>query len=452
MAIYQAYDLRGLYPQEINEDLAYQLGQALPHYFKKKQIAVGRDMRLSSPVLTNALIKGIRQQNADVFDLGLVGTEIVSFASGFYHWATVMITASHNEPNRNGFKICGPGARQIAAETGLPQLVKLLDRNWVQPKHRGRVIKKNVWSNFKKYIFSLVQLDQLRPLKIVVDAGNGMAGKIVPFIFKDLPLKIVPMYFELDGAFPNHLPDPTLPQVLEACQQQVKAKKADLGVVFDGDADRVVLIDERGEVVDNSLTIALMSREFLRKNPGATIVYNAVCSRIVPEVIGQFKGKAVRCPVGYANVKKAMKNHQAIFGGEASGHYMYKSFYFAESAILSCLLILGIISREKRPFFKIVQPFKKYVYEVIPFDLNNKKLKEILPKKFAKEFSDGQQDWLDGLTVNYPEWWFNLRGSGTAPIMRFTIEAKTRKLLEQKKKHLLTLLKEIKDKEIKDVK
>lgn len=443
MVIYQAYDLRGLYPQEINKELAYKLGQALPHYFRRRQIAVGRDMRLSSLALFKAITAGIVQQGADVLDLGLVGTEMTYFASGFYRWPSVMITASHNEANRNGFKMCRPGAEHIAAETGLPDVLKLLDKKWSQTRAKGRVSKKNIWPDFKKHIFSLVGTKQLKSLKIVADAGNAIAGKMVPYIFKSLPFKIYPLYFKLDGSFPNHLPDPTLPEVLKGCRSQVSSKKADLGLVFDGDGDRVAFIDEKGQIVENSLIVALLAQKYLEQKPGSTIVYNAVCSRVVLETIKQFKGKPVRCQVGHARVKEAMKKHQAIFGGEASGHYMHQSFYYTESAMLNSLLILKMLSREEKTFSEIIKPFKRYYYEVIPFNVQEED-KKILPKKFAKFFKDGKQNWLDGLTVNYPDWWFNLRGSGTAPIMRFTIEAKTKKLLQQKKKQLLQLLKKLK--------
>lgn len=443
--MYQTYDLRGKYPEEINENLAYKLGQALPPYLKAKRIAVGRDMRLSSPALFHALVQGIISQGADVLNLGLVGTELVYFCSGFYNWPAVMITASHAFGNYNGFKICqADGAGYLSAETGLLDLMKLLNKKWPSVKKQGKILKKNIWPDFKKYILSFVKLDKFQPLKIMVDAGNGMAGKMIPFVFQGLPFKIEPLYFELDGSFPHHLANTSVPDNLKDLQKHVKAKKADLGLAYDGDADRVSFIDEKGQDVDDSFIVALLAKFFLETNPGASIVYTVRSSRIVAETIKQAGGIPIQSKVGHSYIKEAAKKHQAIFGGETSGHYAHRSFYYTDSAMLVTLLVLEILCLAKKPLSEIIKPFRKYHYEVISFDVKEKD-KKILPKKFAKFFKNGKIDWLDGLTVNYPQWWFNLRGSGTSPIMRFTIEAKTKKLLKRKKKYLLVLLKKFKD-------
>lgn len=433
--IFKAYDIRGIYPKEFNQETAFKIGRALVIFFKTKKIIIGRDMRISSDDIFKALAEGIREQGADVINIGLVSTDCLYFASGKLNLAGVMITASHNPKQYNGLKICGKEASPVGERTGLKEIKRLVQKNnFPKAKKTGRLIKKDILKSYARHILSFIDKENIKPLKIVVDAGNGMAGKIVPLVFKDLPGQIIPLYFKLDGSFPNHLASPVDWKNLISCQKEIKKSKADLGLAFDGDADRVFFIDEKGKPVRSSLIIALIAQKILLKNPGAGIIYNLICSKIVPETIKQLGGRPIIERVGHSFIKETMKKTRAVFAGEHSGHYYFQKNYRADSGLIAALIVIEIISKANLPLSQIIRPFDKYwAIEETNFKVDSK---EKILKRVEKKYRNGKISHLDGLTVEYKNWWFNLRPSQTEPLLRLNIEAETKKLLGQKKDEL----------------
>jgi len=346
--IFKAYDVRGVYPQELNPEIAYKIGRALVVYLKAKQVVVGRDMRISSPALASAIIDGILDQGADVCDIGLVSTDSLYFAVGKSGYdAGVMVTASHNPPEYNGFKLCRQEARPLSMDQGIGEIRDLVLRDqFPDPPSPGTVHSKEILNDFADHVLSLIDTKSVRPLKVVVDAGNGMAGKVVPAVFGRLPLQVVPLYFELDGRFPNHLANPLEPDNVVDLRHAVLEHKADLGIAFDGDADRMFILDEHGQFVGGDMITALVSKSLLRKHPGASIVYNLICSRAVPETIEREGGKPIRSRVGHSFIKAKMREHDAIFGGEHSGHFYFRDNWYADSGIIAALTVIELLSQE----------------------------------------------------------------------------------------------------------
>lgn len=438
-SIFKAYDIRGIYPDELNEKDAYEIGRAFAIFSKNKQVIIGYDMRLSSVKLFKSLSKGITTQGVDVINIGQVSTDAFYFASGHLNLPGIMITASHNPSYYNGFKICLAAANVIRPV----QLLPLLTKSKSIPSKKGKIIKKDILRHFKKHVLKFINTKKIRPLKIVIDAGNGMAGKIVPFIFRGLPCQIKPLYFELDGSFPNHIPNPSKAANTKDLQKMVLREKADLGIAFDGDADRAFFIDEQGKRVNSSLIIALISKKILSKKPNQTIIYSLICSRIVKEIIEKYKGKAVMERVGHVFIKDKMRKTKAIFGGESSGHYYFRDNYFADSGIIASLIILEALSEENKPFSDIVKEYKKY-YSIEETDIKlNDKQKAKIVKLIEKKYKDGKISYIDGITVEYKDWWFNLRPSNTEPLIRFNLEAVSRELMEEKKREILGQIKQV---------
>jgi phosphomannomutase len=439
--IFKAYDIRGVYPDQINEEVVYQIGRAFVEFLKPESVVVGRDMRLSSPALFKSLARGIVDQGATVIDIGQVSTDALYFASGKLNQPAVMITASHLAGQYNGLKLSRPGAEPIGQETGLKEIEKLvIQNNFFKPAKQGKVIQQDILEDYTKHVLSFVDQQSIRSLKIVVDAGNGMAGKIAPLVFQHLPGQITPLYFELDGSFPNHLPNPKESANLVDCQKRVLSEKADLGMAFDGDGDRVFFVDDQGQMINSSLIIALLSKAILKKHPAEKIVYNLVCSRIVPETIKQYGGQPIMERVGHSFIKQTMKKTGAIFAGEGSGHYYFRDNFQADSGLIAALIVLEIISQENKPFSQIIEPFKKYyAIEEVNFAVEDK---EGIIEKLEGAYKDGKISHLDGLTVEYPDWWFNLRPSNTEPLLRLNLEARTEELMKEKVKEVSQLIRE----------
>jgi phosphomannomutase len=444
--IFKAYDIRGTYPDQLNEEIAYKVGRALVEYLsygscgKPKNVAVGRDMRLSSPKLREALTKGIVEAGCDVIDIGLVSTDCLYFAVGkFGYDAGVMITASHNPPEYNGFKMCRKEAVPLSGEAGIDQIRELILKNdFPTPQKLGTIEKHDVDSAYVQHLLSFVDKDKIKPFKIVIDAGNGMAGKIIPKLFSHLRCEVVPMFFELDGSFPHHLASPIEPENIAPLRERVLAEKADLGAAFDGDADRMFLVDETASPLGGDMVTALVAKNLLKKEKGTTILYNLICSKAVPQIIESSGGKAVRTRVGHALIKPLMKKYNAVFGGEHSGHFYFKNNWFADSGLIALLVSLELISEENRPLSALVKSIDPYFRSG---ELNSqvddipKKLKEI-----EEHYSSGKIDHLDGITVDFGDWWFNVRPSNTEPLLRLNIEANTKEKLEEKKEELLKLI------------
>jgi phosphomannomutase len=439
-AIFKAYDIRGIYPSELDEDTAYRIGRGMVTFLQANQVAIGHDMRISSPQLAQAVMRGITDQGADAIDLGLTTTDELYFAVGkFGYPAGVMITASHNPAQYNGMKICREQAIALSADSGLQQIRDLAISGDFPPAGRkGAIIKRDITDDYVKHVLSFIDRTKIRPLKIAIDAGNGMAGIIVPKVFAHLPCEIVPLYFELDGRFPNHPANPMEPQNIVDLQQAVREHHADLGVAFDGDADRMFLVDERAQAIGGDIVTALVSLNLLRKHPGSTILYNAICSRSVPELIERAGGRAIRSRVGHSFIKAQMREVNAIFAGEHSGHFYYRDNWFADSGLIAFLLVLELVSIENKPLSELIAPLDtRFRSGEINFAVED--IAGTL-KAIEHHYADAQIDHLDGLTVSYPTWWFNLRPSNTEKLLRLNLEADTRALMEEKRDEVIRLI------------
>lgn len=438
LSIFKSRDIRGIYPRELNEETAHKIGQTFVEYAKVKNVVVGRDMRLSSPALFKALTKGIITQGADVYNIGLVPTECLYFTLGHYGYeAGIMITASHNPKEYNGFKMIKKGAKLLELIRGR-DLMKIIDQDFSEAKKSGEVKELDIWQDYISHIFSFVDVNRIKPFKVVIDAGSGMAGKVMPELSSKLAIEIIPLNFELDGNFPAHPSNVFEPGATDQISRAVKDKKADFGIIFDGDGDRVYLIDELGKFIRGDITLLLLAKYLLKRNPGKGIAYNLICSKSVPEFIKKWAGKPIRTAVGVVEIRNGLLENDGIMGGELSGHYIFKDNFFLDSGFIAFLILLQIISQSNKKVSELVKELSSYAKSQ---ELNFKvKDKEAIIKKFREQFSDGKQDYLDGLTVEYKDWWFNLRSSQTEPLLRLTIEADTPKLLQQKQKELSSLI------------
>jgi phosphomannomutase len=439
-SIFKAYDIRGVVPEQMNSEIAYRIGNALASYLKPTSIAVGRDMRLSSEELSDALARGIVDSGVDVVDVGLVSTDALYFAVGkFGYDGGVMITASHNPKQYNGFKICRREALPLSGQEGLDKIQLALENDMpFKAPQRGNIARKDILNDYTEHCLSFIDISVIKPFHIVADAGNGMAGLTLPLVFEKLPAKLSPLYFELDGSFPHHPASPIELENLVDLQKKLAAEKADFGVAFDGDADRMFLIDRFGKQLGGDMVTALVADNLLDKNPGETILYNLICSRAVPELIERKGGKAIKTRVGHALIKPLMKKYNAIFGGEHSGHFYFRNNWFADSGLIAFLVCLELLSRSAKPLDEKIKEIDPYFRSG---EINSRvesardKIEEV-----AAHFIDGEQDRLDGLTVSYKDFWFNLRPSNTEPLIRLNVEADSRKLLDKKVAETLKII------------
>jgi phosphomannomutase len=358
--IFKAYDVRGIVPGELDADLAYKVGRALVIFLQPEQVAVGHDMRVSGDALAGAMIDGIRDQGADVIDVGLVSSDALYFAVGKYGFdAGVMITASHNPPEYNGFKICKKEARALSLDDGLAEIRDIaLGGEFPEPDKRGDIIQKEILPAYVEHALSFFDTSGIKPFKVAVDAGNGMAGRTMPLLFQHLPCGLVPLFFELDGTFPNHPANPIDPAAMVELQKTVVEQQCDLGVAFDGDADRMFLVDENGKLIGGDITTAMVAIALLEQQPKSTICYNLICSRSVPETILAHGGRPYRTPVGHSLIKKIMRAEDAIFGGEHSGHYYFRDNWYADSGLIAMLAVLSLLSKENKPLSLVVKPIE----------------------------------------------------------------------------------------------
>jgi len=430
-SIFKAYDVRGIYPDQLNDQTAYAIGLGLATLLKPQRAVIGHDMRKSSNSLNTAFIRGLTEGGADVDDIGLVSTDGMYFAVGKYGYdCGIMITASHNPPEYNGMKICEKEAVPLSGDGKLAEVKDIiLNDQFSIAVSPGSVREKNLISDYVEHVLSFVDVSKIKPFKIVIDAGNGMAGMIIPEIFKKLPCELIPMYFELDGNFPNHPASPIEPENVADLKAKIEESGADLGAAFDGDADRVFLIDENSKTLGGDMVTALVAKALLKKNPGSTILYNLICSKAVSDVINNAGGKAVRTRVGHALIKPLMKKYNAVFGGEHSGHFYFRDNWYADSGLIALLVCLELISEADLPLSKQVAAFDRYVRsgEI------NSKVDDIKSKllEIENKFSDGKMDRLDGLTVEYDSWWFNVRPSNTEPLLRLNVEADNDEILKE---------------------
>lgn len=441
-SIFKSYDIRGVYPSELNEKTAYLIGSAFVNHIKARNVVVARDMRLSSSSLSKALIKGITRAGANVLDIGETPSEVMYFTVGKKGYdAGVMVTASHNPKDYNGLKFVRRDNDKILMVRG-KDLYETASKNNPASKKRGKTKEIDIREDYIKHTLSLFGSKKIKPFKIVIDAGNGMAARIIPLLEKKLAIKIIPLNFNIDGSFPSHPSNPLEPGVTNQVCRAVKKEGADFGFIFDGDADRIFLVDEKARFTKGDSTLLLMAKSFLEKKKGLFFSYNAVCSKAVPDLIAKWGGKSIRTPVGFVNVQKAIIENKGIMGGETSGHYCFKDNFYADSALMAFLILLDIISVSDRPVSQMIDEVTPYVKaDEINFEVKNK---EDILSKIKKKYMDGNQDFLDGITVGYDNWWFNVRPSNTEPLLRLTIEADTKELLEEKKKELAELITNLK--------
>ena len=441
--VFKAYDVRGIYPEDLNEEGAYAIGRAYVQQFEPRRMAVGRDMRLSSPQMAEALIRGCSDEGAEVLDLGLVGTEMIYFAVGSLGLdGGVMVTASHNPKEYTGMKVVRRGALPVGGESGL---LEVRDRALVVKDVRGggeaRVSQHDIWPAYVDRVLSFIDPSALRPLKVVIDAANGMAGAMLPPVLERLPsVQAVTCYFDPDGSFPNHEPNPLLPENREFIVRKTLEEGADLGVAFDGDADRCFFVDDTGEFVPGDFATALLAEAVLAKEPGAKIIYDVRASWAVPETIESHGGVALMNRVGHAFIKDRMRKDDAAFGGEVSGHYYFREFSQADTGVVPFLLMLEILSRRGTKLSEVLAPFRSQYF--ITGELNTPVADVALKLQELKErySSEGRVSHLDGISVDADGWHFNVRPSNTEPLLRLNLEARSQDLMERKRDEVLDLI------------
>jgi phosphomannomutase len=419
--IFKAYDIRGLVPAQLDEAIAERIGAAFAAFSGAERIAVGRDCRLSSPALAAALIAGIAGHGTGVDDLGMITTDMVYFAAGSLDRPGAMITASHNPQGWNGIKLCLPGAAPVGAGTGLEEVRRLVEDPPAPAGPPGEVRRVDVLSGYVDHLLSIVDASRVAGLQVAADGGNGVAGVAVPAVFERLPARLIGLFLEPDGRFPNHHPDPLRPENLRDLEALMRRERPDLGVAFDGDADRAFFVDDALRPLPGSTVTAMVAEWFLRREPGSAVVHNLICSRAVPETIRRAGGIPVRTRVGHSFIKGVMKETGAVFGGEHSGHYYYRDNYRADSGILTMLVLMQVVAEDGRPLSAIRGEFEPYAQSG---EIN---LEVADPAAAAAAvgaaFADGEQDRIDGLTVSWDDRWFNLRPSNTEPVLRLNVEA-----------------------------
>ena len=443
--IFKAYDIRGLVDVEIDVDFAFATGVAFARFLQIERepgtIVIGEDMRPSSPLLAEAFSAGATSLGMDVIRIGLASTDMLYFASGKLGLPGAMFTASHNPAEYNGIKLCFSSARPIGKESGLVTIENFVrEGSPIALRNIGVEKQRNMLEEYVDHLLTLVDIKNIRPLKIIVDAGNGMAGHTAPAIFARLNCEVIPMYFELDGSFPNHEANPLDESTLKDLKQAMIDQKADLGLAFDGDADRCFLVDERGVAVNPSALTSLIAHRELIKHPGASIIYNLISSRAVQEVIDENGGVGLRSRVGHSYIKKMMAESGAIFGGEHSGHFYFKEFWRADSGALAALHAIAALGESDATMSELLAPYNRYV---ISGEINSKvENTQAATERVEKTYASDQVtiDHLDGLTVNGDSWWFNLRPSNTEPLLRLNVEAATQAQMETVRDAVLSLI------------
>ena len=428
--VFKAYDVRGTVPDQLDADMCLAIGRAMARFAGAPEILVTRDMRESGVELARAFSDGVRAEGVDVTDLGMASTDFLYFASGHLDAPGAMFTASHNPARYNGLKLCLSGARPIGRDTGLADIEAEAEKLLGEPVPplEGSRRELDLLAAWADHVVSFVDVGSLRPLKVVADTANGMGGLVVPIVFDLLPFSVQILFPELDGNFPNHPADPIQPENLVALKRAVLEQGADIGLAFDGDADRVFLVDEKAEPVSGSLTTALVAASMLKKHPGETILYNLICSHVVPEVVTELGGTPVRTRVGHSIIKQVMADTGAVFGGEHSGHYYYRDNFRADSGIITALLVLELLSQSDQPLSALLQPYRRYA------DSGEINTEVASPTATVAAIADAERaagasiDLLDGLTVEHADWWYNVRPSNTEPLLRLNVEAKTPEL------------------------
>ncbi len=443
--IFKAYDIRGLYPYEINETTARLIGRGFVTYLKASRIGVSRDMRVSSPALAAAFIEGALEQGASVIDYGMLPTDVLYhavFSDGLDGGA--QITASHNPKQYNGIKMVREEALPLSGDAGIGDIRDMIANDRLPPPAatRGSITNRDILPGYVEKVMSFIDPSIIKPFNVVLDAGSGMAGLVAPMFFDKLPCKTTRLCFRVDGTFPNHEANPLIEENRQDITAEVIRQKADVGIAWDGDADRCFFIDSSGEFISGDFVTALLAEAFLLKHPGATVIYDLRASHAVKDTVARHDGKALMNRVGHAFIKQRMRKEDGIFAGEVTGHYYFRDFYYADNGFIPALLILELMSKKNQPLRELLRPYRERYF--ISGEINTKlKSIEEVPKRLdaiETHYKDATLARLDGLSVDYPDWHFNVRGSNTEPLLRLNLEAKTPELMEKKRDEVLEVI------------
>ncbi|HXW06379.1 MAG TPA: phosphomannomutase/phosphoglucomutase [Vicinamibacterales bacterium] len=444
-SIFKAYDVRGLYPSEINEAAAYEIGRGFVAYLDARRIGVSRDMRLSSPSIASAFIDGARGQGADVVDYGMMGTDMLYFAvARDGHDGGVQITASHNPKEYNGIKMVRREAFPLSGDAGIGDIRDMIRENRIPgpASTPGALVTREVLDDYVRHVLSFIDPGIVKPFKVVLDAGNGIAGMVAPKLFERLPCRVDALCFEVDGTFPNHEANPLIEENRRDIVERVVATGADIGIAWDGDADRVFFIDGTGEFIAGDFVTALLAEAFLLKHPGATILYDVRASYAVKDIVAKYGGTALMNRVGHAFFKLRMREEGAIFGGEVTGHYYFRDNFYADNGFIPALLILELMSRKGQTLRELLTPLREKYF--ISGEVNTRVADMRLVQQkidgLAAKYTDGRVYTLDGVSAEYPDWHFNVRGSNTEPMLRLNLEATTPELMAQKRDEVLAFI------------
>jgi phosphomannomutase len=445
--IFKAYDVRGVYPDEVNEEGARAIGAAFIAYLKAKRVAVGRDMRVSSPSLADAFMDGVLSQGADVVDYGMIPTDMLYYAVAADQLeGGVQVTASHNPKQYNGMKMVRQQAFPLSGEAGISDIRDMIHADRIPPAaaRRGTVTSRNALDAYVNHVMRFIDPSVVKPFNVVLDAGSGMAGLVAPKLFERLPCRTTRLCFEIDGRFPNHEANPLIEENRRDIVERVVKEKADVGIAWDGDADRCFFITGTGEFVSGDFVTALLAEAFLMKHPGATIIYDLRASYAVKDVVARYGGTALMNRVGHAFIKQRMRETNAIFGGEVTGHYYFRDNFYADNGFIPAMLMLELMSKKGQSLHELLQPLAQKYF--ISGEINSKlRSMDLVPAKLdhiAARYADGRQYKLDGLSVEYEDWHFNVRPSNTEPLLRLNLEGKTPELMAQKRDEVIALIRE----------
>jgi phosphomannomutase len=442
--IFRDYDIRAIVPEQLDQAGFKRLVQAILFYFKPRSVQLGHDMRLTSPQFREIFIQTCLESGVDVADLGLIATDMLYYAAGTYpEDVAITISASHNPPEYNGLKIVKRGAIAVSGDSGIYEIrdlaVSQKDLS-LKTKRKAHLIKRKILSGWVNHVLKFVNTTKMKPFSVVIDAGNGMAGYFMPTFEKRLPWKVTRLFYKLDGHFPNHIPSPIEPKNMLPTIKKVKSLKANLGMAFDGDGDRVFLVDETGRIIPGTIMTAIIAENLLKKHPHETILYNAIVGRVVPEIIKQHQGKPIRVRVGHTLIKEAMRKYNALFCGEHSGHYFFRENFHADSAIIAALLVMELMSEKNLKLSELVAKYDKYPASgEINFVVEHK---EKLMKQLEKMYQNKVEsiDWLDGITLWFKTWWANIRPSNTESLLRLNLEADDQKTLDLHSQELISII------------
>lgn len=443
--IFKAYDIRGIYPDDLNDNVAYAIGRAFATFLEVETVIVGRDMRISSPQMFDAVTQGLMKQGADVINIGMVGTDQYYYACATMDLPGMMVTASHNPKEYSGFKMVRKMPQLLSGDEGIQDLRRIVENDsYEQPTGQGKMTDKNVSEGFVEMVLGLIDVEGLRPLKVIADTGNGMVGPILKRVYERLPsVDLTGMYLEPDGNLPNHGLDPLQPENRAELQQRVADEGADIGFAFDGDGDRFFTIDDRGEFVAGDFLTALMGQYLLEKYPDETkVIYDVRASWAVPDRIQAAGGTPLMERVGHAYIKQRMAKEEAIFAGEVTGHYYFKNFFCADSGIVPSLVIMEMLSKKDISLSGLLEPLENKYF--ISGEINTRITKDAQAKmeELAETYSDGKVEWLDGVSVTYDDWHFNVRPSNTEPLLRLNLEAMSKALMEEKRDEVLEVIRD----------